>query len=1484
MNLQNVTLNLANGITASDSAGSKNDTFNCGGSSAILTGGASVTCATSTLDVAGANLTGSLTAGTATLSTSGDALIMSNGTTANIAPSQTENLTCGNLSGTVAATATGASALCTITGGVGALTDTSTGATLTLTGTGAANIDGNSNLASQAAGITATFDGTSNTDALAAGAIANLAGSGSSLTATGSSATVEFLGTTQTITLNGSNNSVTDGLNISGGTLNATGSGNLFGLTSTSINLGAGSSGTATGNGNQFTGAAATALTVNGTGETVHDAAGDVLTLAANGGVTYYGSGAVAGSDTVNAGSGATVTLDSGASIVAGSGLTAITLAANIGQTNIVGTNDPFTAGAKDLVCVQGGGDVGTASAGAIIDFVQGTGALADTCNGSGITVENGSGVDLTVTGSNDVVAFNGDPGGGAGTTTTLNGTGETAYAAAGDTFNLAANGGVTFYGSGSVAGSDTIDAAAGAAVSLASGANIVAGSGLTAITLAANIGQTNVEGTNDPFTAGAKDLVCVQGGGDVGTASAGAIIDFVQGTGTLADTCNGSGITVENGTNVNLTVTGSYDVVAFNGDTGGGAGTTTNISGTGETAYAAAGDLFNLGAKSGMTFYDSGSVAGSDTIDAAAGDAVSLASGASIISGSGLTAITLAANIGQTNIVGSNDPFTAGAKDLVCVQGGGDVGTGSAGAVVDFVQGALTLADTFSGSGATVENGTNVNLTVTGSNLIVAFNGDPNGGAGTTTTLTGTNETDYAAAHSTLDLGANTSAAVNGASVGVLLSSGDAVTIAGSATTVSDDSGVTGGAVTFDGAGGFASLAGAAVTLGTSGATTTVGGQNDVTTAGSSVANEILVLAGQGQTADVSNASQVDFVEGSTGGVLNGSNNGVPLGTGVGVKVSGANDDIYWNGDTGGGGGTSALVTGTGITDSLSNGSLILGSSATSVALTGAGMTASDATGVTGGTLTASGTNTYDVTGGLISLANGVGATDNGANNTFDATNSTLTLASNIGQVTASGTEITIDAGTGDDTGQISVSGSTGTDIVNWSGGDSVGAASWSVAFNPNAQTQDQITDWTDAGATGPRLDQLDNWTAGGSQVTWYDPEAGVSQVLANYAGADQSGNVTTEDLTTTGGDNEDFTFQYNPSSQLTGAVEDYYSPSGTFEGDADFNSSGQETYSSGDAGSFGEYFGGYDLSVSSVTAGGARKGANISQISAWDVGHGQIGAAAAAQAASFQAGLTALSPASAGILSPSVTTARWSGGVITWSFGVGAGTVASPFSGAIGAQYQSLVEGAFAAWAAATGLKFMEVADSAAADIRIGWGDFGTATSGVLGYTASPVKSGALQAGAVIRLEDPSQLALTAGAGGQPSYAGTNAELSQVILHEIGHAIGLGDSADPGSIMYSVAGAGDRVIAASDVAAVGALYSQAPGSAVGPAPVAGASSSAVNLLVQSMAGHLVSPVAVASDPSGNSSLQPVSIALAGGGPPAWSNPSRMHASSMFG
>ncbi len=175
----------------------------------------------------------------------------------------------------------------------------------------------------------------------------------------------------------------------------------------------------------------------------------------------------------------------------------------------------------------------------------------------------------------------------------------------------------------------------------------------------------------------------------------------------------------------------------------------------------------------------------------------------------------------------------------------------------------------------------------------------------------------------------------------------------------------------------------------------------------------------------------------------------------------------------------------------------------------------------------------------------------------------------------------------------------------------------------------------------------------------------------------------------------------------------------------------------------------------------------------------------------------------------SAAVAGARWEGSVITWSLADSVAPYAMQFSNYMDRRYEAAVQDAFVAWSAAMpGITFMEVDDTAQPDIRLGFGRFDTAASGIIGYTGYQVQDGRIAAGAVVRVEDPSENALVAGAEGGQTYAGTSATLSQVLQHEIGHALGLEDNADRSSVMYYALGEANRTLDATDVANIGALY----------------------------------------------------------------------------
>ena len=182
-----------------------------------------------------------------------------------------------------------------------------------------------------------------------------------------------------------------------------------------------------------------------------------------------------------------------------------------------------------------------------------------------------------------------------------------------------------------------------------------------------------------------------------------------------------------------------------------------------------------------------------------------------------------------------------------------------------------------------------------------------------------------------------------------------------------------------------------------------------------------------------------------------------------------------------------------------------------------------------------------------------------------------------------------------------------------------------------------------------------------------------------------------------------------------------------------------------------------------------------------------------------------------------------RWASHTITWSFAGStyAQDAAASFSSTIGAAYQSTVQQAVQRWAAVSGLTLVQQADSAdptkAANIRIGFADLGTPTSYTVGYTsyhytASSNGVSAFSPDTVLRLEDPGLDPLVAGSGGSLTYQGFSTTFYQTVLHEFGHALGLGHSTDVNAVMYPTLGTADPDLDANDIAGIQALYGTSP------------------------------------------------------------------------
>lgn len=193
-----------------------------------------------------------------------------------------------------------------------------------------------------------------------------------------------------------------------------------------------------------------------------------------------------------------------------------------------------------------------------------------------------------------------------------------------------------------------------------------------------------------------------------------------------------------------------------------------------------------------------------------------------------------------------------------------------------------------------------------------------------------------------------------------------------------------------------------------------------------------------------------------------------------------------------------------------------------------------------------------------------------------------------------------------------------------------------------------------------------------------------------------------------------------------------------------------------------------------------------------------GSIAAAARAQAAAALANNYQSSVSEA---------AQWAKPVVTWSL-ASAASNSGAYDAYIDHSYSSQIAQAFQTWGGATGLTFEQVADGSPSDIELGWSALDTASTSAVGYTALKSDNGVIRSGVQILLEDPSQTAFAASGGGQWAYSGTDATFEQVLLHEIGHALGFADNANPNSILSYYLGADNRTLSAADLAGANELY----------------------------------------------------------------------------
>ncbi|WP_423391951.1 beta strand repeat-containing protein [Burkholderia sp. LMG 21824] len=1037
----------------------------------------------------------------------------------------------------------------------------------------------------------------------------------------------------------------------------------------------------------------------------------------------------------------------------------------------------------------------------------DGTGAVVSTQNFSGSGAEtqtftnpsstadvNASGVTFT-TNANTI-----DVNGADYDTTILNGN-HVINAQAGDTFQLTGVGYNVNLSATGAASTVTFQANSGGAVN---------GSGAT-VDAAGSDGVT-VNGNSNQVTGSSGDTLNISGAGNTVNTTADTSVTLSN-TANTFDTINGSGdqfgsTTAGNqASGIHLAGDASVNVNGSNNGISEATGDNVGVYGGGDTINATANSLTYVASTNGS--YDNVNVSG-DTF------------GGTVANGQG-TGVWLATNA-QVNVYGNNNGITVNSGDSMGAYGGGDTINATANSLtyVASTNGSYdnvnVSGDTF---GGTVANGqgtgvwlaTNAQVNVYGNNNGITVNsGDSMGayGGGDTINATANSLTYVASTNGSYD-NVNVSGdtfggtVANGQGTGVWLATNAQANVDGNNNGITVNSGDSMGAY---------------------------GGGDTI----NATANSLTYVASTNGSYDNVNVSGDTF----GGTVANGQGTGVWLATNAQANVDGNNNGITVNsGDSMGayGGGDTINATANSLTYVAStNGSYdnvnVSGDTFGGTVANGQG---------TGVWLATNAQANVDGNNNGITVNSGDSMGAYGGGDTINATANSLTyVASTNGSydnVNVSGDTFGGTVANGQGTGvwlatnaQVNVYGNNNGIAVN--SGDSMGAYGGGDTINATANSLTYVTDtngvFDTINASG---DVFGGKTANGQGTGIWINANSQANVDGSNDGISLDGGNTIDidgqhDQVDGSGDTVDF------SGSTTGDIVTGNDDSGSGWSGVDYVDDGTSSGGSGgtgdpsggdeepppDDGGTGLGFSGNRQTINAELDQGAAQLAQLEQSQG-------LSAAAVKQGLAQATEMSTDTATSAGNSANVLEGARWNDPTVTWSMGT--------TNGAFDQTEQHQIDQAFATWAAASGLQFVEVSSPSQADISIGWGNLDTSQTGAIGLTTYNSSKGVFSAGTQIQLESSAQDALTPGAHGELKYSGTDATFSQTVLHEIGHALGLAENADTTSIMNYDLTSSNQTLDQTDLNGIQALYG---------------SSAQTAALIQAMAGHAPSSSATST------------------------------------